>query len=48
MGNFDTAETDTVMASIFKKKNDPVNDLEIQLKKLTPEQFKALINRVIE
>lgn len=49
MGNFDTAETDTVMASIFKKKEEPKNELkelEELLKTLSPEKIKTLIENL--
>ncbi|MDR3704340.1 MAG: site-specific integrase [Paludibacteraceae bacterium] len=46
MGNFETQETDNVMASIFKKKEDPQKELEELLKALPSEKIKTLIEQL--
>ena len=47
MGNFDTAETDTVMATIFKQKNDPKKEIQNLLDNMTPEQMTELLKSLI-
>lgn len=46
MGNFDTAETDTVMASIFKKKEDPKERAQKLLESMTNEQIEAFLKSI--
>ena len=46
MGNFETAETDKVMANIFKKKTDVSNQIENLIKGLTPQQAELIINKI--
>ena len=46
MGNFDTAETDTVMASIFKKKEAPKERAQKLLEGMTDEQIELLLNSI--
>ena len=46
MGNFDTAETDTVMASIFKKKEAPKEKAHKLLEGMSDEQIEAFIKSV--
>lgn len=46
MGNFDTQETDNVMASIFKKKENSMNELNELITGMNPEQVKALIQQL--
>ena len=43
MGNFETQETDLVMASIFKKKEDPKEKAQKLLESMTDEQKTAKI-----
>ena len=44
MGNFETQETDLVMASIFKKKEDPKERAKKLLENMTDEQIEAFLN----
>ena len=46
MGNFETQETDQVMANIFKKKEDPKKELEELLKTLPPEKIDILLKQL--
>lgn len=46
MGNFDTAETDTVMASIFKKKEAPKEKAHKLLDSLSDEQIEAFLKSI--
>ena len=46
MGNFDTAETDTVMASIFKKKEAPKEKAHKLLESMSDEQIEAFIKSI--
>lgn len=46
MGNFDTAETDTVMASIFKKKEDPKEKAQKLLESMTNDQIEAFLKSI--
>ena len=46
MGNFETAETDTVMASIFKKKEAPKERAQKLLEGMTEEQIEAFLNTI--
>ena len=46
MGNFDTAETDNVMASIFKKKEAPKEKAHKLLENMTDEQIEKFINSI--
>ncbi|HJV78858.1 MAG TPA: site-specific integrase [Paludibacter sp.] len=43
MGNFETEETDSVMASIFKKKEDPKEDLLKKISKMDQSEISELI-----
>lgn len=43
MGNFETQETDKVMASIFKTKENPLQELTQIINGLKPEQVKTLL-----
>ncbi len=43
MGNFETQETDQVMANIFKKKEDPKAKLQALISKLNPDEIEALL-----
>ena len=46
MGNFDTSETDTVMASIFKKKEDPKEKAKLLLESMSNEQIQAFLKSI--
>ena len=46
MGNFDTAETDTVMASIFKKKEAPKEKAQKLLESMSDEQIEAFLKSI--
>jgi len=46
MGNFDTAETDTVMASIFKKKEDPKQMIEKLINAMSEQQIEILLQQL--
>lgn len=46
MGNFETAETDEVMSSIFKKENSDKAKLDELINNLTPEQVKSLLTQL--
>ncbi len=46
MGNFETAETDTVMASIFKKKEAPKEKAHKLLDSLSDEQIEAFLKSI--
>lgn len=48
MGNFDTAETDTVMASIFKKKEAPKDKAQKLLNQMTDEQIEVFLKTMIK
>lgn len=43
MGNFETEETDSVMASIFGEKEEPKQELKALLDKMDPAQLEALL-----
>jgi hypothetical protein len=46
MGNFETAETDTVMASIFKKKEAPKEKAQKLLESMSDEQIEAFLKSI--
>ena len=46
MGNFETAETDTVMASIFKKKEAPKEKAQKLLESMSDEQIEVFLNTI--
>ena len=46
MGNFETQETDTVMASIFKKKEAPKEKAQKLLESMTDEQIEAFLKSI--
>ena len=46
MGNFETAETDTVMASIFKKKEAPKEKAHKLLDSMSDEQIEAFLKSI--
>jgi len=46
MGNFETQETDNVMASIFKKKEDPKDKLKNLINEMTAEEVEKLFNSI--
>lgn len=43
MGNFETQETDLVMASIFKKKEDPKEKLKTLIDKMSTEEIEKIL-----
>ena len=43
MGNFETEESDNVMASIFGEKEAPKQEVKALLEKMNPEQIEALL-----
>lgn len=46
MGNFETEETDSVMASIFGEKSDPLETLKIQLGEMDPAELEKLFAEI--
>ena len=47
MGNFETQETDLVMASIFKKKEDPKEKLKSLINNMSPEEIEIYLHNII-
>ena len=46
MGNFETQETDNVMASIFKKREDPKARIQKLMENMTSDQIEALLKSI--
>lgn len=46
MGNFETEETDSVMASIFSKGKTPKEQLKALLEKMNPKEIKTLLENI--
>ena len=46
MGSFDTQETDKAMALLFKKKEEPKEQLTQLIEKMTPEEISMLIKQI--
>jgi len=44
MGNFETAETDAVLSSVFEEKKDPVQEVRQLMEKLSTDDIKTIID----